>query len=247
MKIWLNHTLACPDDASYPLQLTIFEWEKSEYSQTEEEKDTNSTEEMFKAMIEGYKSKTLCNIKGSNPPLTIHLKPSKDISTHEKDIENAQTEERIVRLKKNLLFDMIVITAVPPQEFLQKYKDILDEFSVIKDLSGKKLAQDAYKITTQSILPIIDGKLNECKKIPKKEKEIEKFLESFMQELLFLNFYLTYVEIEEGLLACPHCKRWFPIIMTIPRIYPKFMKREVIDLDFLKKWQDSYPKDVILD
>jgi uncharacterized protein YbaR (Trm112 family) len=55
------------------------------------------------------------------------------------------------------------------------------------------------------------------------------------------------MEIEEGLIICPQCKRWFPIIKTIPRIYPQNMKREELDLQFLEKWKKNYPNDVIIE
>ena len=57
MKIWLNHTLACPDDGAYPLKLVIFTWE--------------SQEGEFKKLVEGYREKSLYNFRNEESPLNI--------------------------------------------------------------------------------------------------------------------------------------------------------------------------------
>ena len=46
-------------------------------------------------------------------------------------------------------------------------------------------------------------------------------------------------EIVDGLLYCPNCKRWYPIIDEIPRMLPEE------DLSFMKKYKDKIPKEIL--
>lgn len=52
-------------------------------------------------------------------------------------------------------------------------------------------------------------------------------------------------EIVEGLLYCPKCGRWYPIIDEIPRLLPDNLRKEKEDLEFLKKHINEVPKEII--
>ncbi|MFP3201873.1 MAG: Trm112 family protein [Sulfolobus sp.] len=52
-------------------------------------------------------------------------------------------------------------------------------------------------------------------------------------------------EIVDGLLYCPNCKRWYPIIDEIPRMLPDKLRRKEEDLEFLKKYKDKIPKEIL--
>ncbi|AEB95950.1 MAG: Trm112 family protein [Metallosphaera sp.] len=51
-------------------------------------------------------------------------------------------------------------------------------------------------------------------------------------------------EIVEGLLVCPSCNRWYPIIDEIPRMLPDKLRKKD-DLDFLRKYKDKIPQKVL--
>ncbi|MCX8169516.1 MAG: Trm112 family protein [Candidatus Methanomethyliaceae archaeon] len=51
-------------------------------------------------------------------------------------------------------------------------------------------------------------------------------------------------EIEEGLLICNNCSRWYPIIEAIPHMLPDDL-RDREDLEFLKKWQERIPEKIL--
>ncbi|PVU74656.1 hypothetical protein DDW13_06510 [Acidianus hospitalis] len=55
---------------------------------------------------------------------------------------------------------------------------------------------------------------------------------------------ITY-EIEEGVLYCPECKRWYPIIDEIPRMLPDKLRKKEEDLKFLEKSKDKIPSYII--
>ncbi|HDJ25760.1 MAG TPA: Trm112 family protein [Candidatus Bathyarchaeota archaeon] len=51
-------------------------------------------------------------------------------------------------------------------------------------------------------------------------------------------------EVVEGVLYCPSCGRWFPIIDELPRIFPDKLRESVMkeeDMAFLRKHADELP------
>jgi len=50
------------------------------------------------------------------------------------------------------------------------------------------------------------------------------------------------IEIDEGLLVCTSCNRWYPIIEAIPHMLPDELRDGKDDLPFLKKWKAKFPK-----
>jgi len=66
----------------------------------------------------------------------------------------------------------------------------------------------------------------------------DQSIDSILPELYFLNKFKTEIEIESGLLFCPKCKRWFPIIETIPQMLPDEYRDKEADILFLKTNKD---------
>ena len=52
-------------------------------------------------------------------------------------------------------------------------------------------------------------------------------------------------EIIEGLLVCTQCKRWYPISDEIPQMLPDDLRESREDLDWLRKWKESVPIEVL--
>ncbi len=52
-------------------------------------------------------------------------------------------------------------------------------------------------------------------------------------------------EIEEGLLTCPGCGRWYPIIEAIPHMLPDELREEQEDREFLSRWKGEIPDSVL--
>ncbi|MBE9391682.1 Trm112 family protein [Fervidicoccus fontis] len=53
-------------------------------------------------------------------------------------------------------------------------------------------------------------------------------------------------EIETGVLYCPGCGRWYPIINGIPHMLPDYIRKEEKnkDIEFLKKYKDKLPEKI---
>jgi uncharacterized protein YbaR (Trm112 family) len=58
---------------------------------------------------------------------------------------------------------------------------------------------------------------------------------------LELKVFVEKQEIEEGILMCEDCGRWYPIIETIPHMLPDDLREESEDMEFLKKWKGELP------
>ena len=54
-------------------------------------------------------------------------------------------------------------------------------------------------------------------------------------------------EIEEGLIVCSKCLRWYPIRDEIPEMLPDELRKESEDLPFLKKWRTRFPQKVVFE
>lgn len=53
--------------------------------------------------------------------------------------------------------------------------------------------------------------------------------------------------ILDGILFCPECNRYYPIIEEIPIMLPDELrkKEKERDLEFMRKWKDSIPEKII--
>ena len=79
------------------------------------------------------------------------------------------------------------------------------------------------------------------------DKSEETLLSMYPEGLDVLYRYLNLVEVEEGLIRCPECDRWYPIgsaVETIPELMPDDLREEDRDIEFLKKWESKLPDEV---
>lgn len=51
--------------------------------------------------------------------------------------------------------------------------------------------------------------------------------------------------VEEGLLLCKNCFRFYPIMEEIPIILPDDLRDKKKDIEFLRKWKGSVPQDLL--
>jgi uncharacterized protein YbaR (Trm112 family) len=60
------------------------------------------------------------------------------------------------------------------------------------------------------------------------------------------NETLEQIEIvEEGLLLCKTCQRFYPIVDEIPIILPDELRDKKKDIEFLNKWRERIPADLL--
>jgi uncharacterized protein YbaR (Trm112 family) len=52
-------------------------------------------------------------------------------------------------------------------------------------------------------------------------------------------------EIVSGIIICPKCHRWYPIIDEIPHMLPDDLREEKEDVAFLRKWKEKIPQSTL--
>ena len=81
----------------------------------------------------------------------------------------------------------------------------------------------------------------------KVKKLLQGNLES-NEDLDVLYSYLNTLDVKEGLLICPECKRWYPIgrsVESIPELMPDELREEEKEREWLSAWKEVVPKNVL--
>ncbi|MFX1368440.1 MAG: Trm112 family protein [Promethearchaeota archaeon] len=57
------------------------------------------------------------------------------------------------------------------------------------------------------------------------------------------------VEIDEALITCSNCRRWYPVIDTIPCMLPDEQrmdgKQRIEESKFLERWKEKIPSEIL--
>jgi uncharacterized protein YbaR (Trm112 family) len=121
--------------------------------------------------------------------------------------------------------DDLIMEKTPLVSYLNLIKNSVEELENIQDLSGI----ESSKMLLERIRTDIYIKLKKCiSSLPKND------LDEILPELVVINKFKFEIEIETGILFCPKCKRWFPIIDTIPQMLPDEYRDEKAEIEFLK-------------
>ena len=51
--------------------------------------------------------------------------------------------------------------------------------------------------------------------------------------------------VSEGVLFCPKCSRFYPIIEEIPIMLPDELRDKKLEIEFLKKYKEELPEKII--
>ncbi|MFX1449846.1 MAG: Trm112 family protein [Promethearchaeota archaeon] len=154
---------------------------------------------------------------------------NKDIQIKISIIENEiKIKDNISRSEKSL------------SDYIKALNNIYDDILAIEDQSNTN---------SKEILQIIKNEL--FKKIIeyKNEKNIVNQANLFEQikfNIHILNWFLFYAEIEEGIIICEKCKRWYPIIETFPQMLPDELRKEKPEKEFFRKWKDNIKEEILL-
>lgn len=150
----------------------------------------------------------------------------------ERDIDNIKAENIIqIQEEKGIIYirDDIILEKSTVNNYLNLMLLSIKEFETIHDRSPFEASKRCFNIIREEarskIIKFTD--LNEYENI-----------ETILPDLYFVNKIKTEIEIETGLLFCQECKRWYPIIETIPQMLPDEFRNEKIEIEFLKTNKD---------
>ncbi|MCX8202837.1 MAG: Trm112 family protein [Nitrososphaeria archaeon] len=52
-------------------------------------------------------------------------------------------------------------------------------------------------------------------------------------------------EVTDGLLTCPKCGRWYPIVDEIPVMLPDALRDRRLEAEFVRRWLKRLPREVV--
>ena len=162
----------------------------------------------------------------------------------------------------------------PLKAYFFRWETGADEIKGLKEKAGqpnkeneKKYRQLAKQLTDGTISPpamkeiqdstgvedateMLKGALDALSRVEKADKGQEHLLEEHAADIDTLYTYLNRMEVDEGLLVCPECGRWYPIgsaVETIPEMLPDDLREQDRDLKWLQEWKQLVPQHVITD
>ena len=155
------------------------------------------------------------------------------IKVYENRDINRIKDENIIQIQEDkgdlYLKDDIVIERSSVEVYLNLIISSVKEVDKLHDKSSIQLSKQCFRIIRQDIKDKLVNFVD--------NREFEK-IENILPELYLINKIKTETEINTGLLFCEECKRWYPIIETIPQMLPDEYRDEKTELQFLKTNKD---------
>lgn len=145
-----------------------------------------------------------------------------------RDIEKIKSQEIIdFSEDKNaiLIKDNIILEFTKMDDYLKKIISRIKEFNNIEDRSSNNLSMKCFELSKTKVKD----------KLIKFSSNLKKGgVDSIIPELYFVNQVKLEIEIETGILYCEKCKRWYPIVETIPQMLPDKYRDKDKDIEFLQ-------------
>jgi uncharacterized protein YbaR (Trm112 family) len=212
MRIWLLDILACPICKHYPLDLRILNWE--------------TEEKIFSEVESAFESRNL-SVLEDNCILTLP-NGKKDKCVKIDDTEELQIEDEFSREKKPFAGYLGIID--------EKIKSVQTIDDSTTPSAAKVLEQIKAKATDNIIKATKQGESVGGKVSTADQK---KALQGILPDIYLLNWYFFLTEVDEALITCKKCQRWYPVIETIPQMLPDDLRNADEDIAFLRKWSSK--------
>ena len=151
--------------------------------------------------------------------LNIYLNRDISFIKNEKIISISQEDNEF------FLKDNIIIESTTLKHYLDLTTSSLIEFENIFDNTTNKLSKKCFEIINSDV----KSRIVEFSKNPNFNQ-----LDKILPELYFINKLKLDFEIVSGILFCSKCKRWYPIINTIPQMLPDKYRDKKKEIDFLE-------------
>ena len=151
--------------------------------------------------------------------INIYVNRDLNFIKNEKIIEISRENDEL------FLRDNIIIEKTKIQTYLNLTSSSLIEFENVFDNTTNKLSKKCIEIINSDV----KSKIIEFSTNPNINQ-----IENILPELYFINKLKLDFEIKTGILFCSKCKRWYPIIDTIPQMLPDKYRDEKKEIDFLE-------------
>ncbi|MFW9901604.1 MAG: Trm112 family protein [Candidatus Thorarchaeota archaeon] len=129
-------------------------------------------------------------------------------------------EENEIFLKDNIIIEKTIL-----KSYLDLTISSLIEFENVFDKTPNKLSKKCFELVNSDI----KSRIIDFSKNPN-----IKYLDNILPELYMINKIKLDFEIKSGILLCTECKRWYPIIDTIPQMLPDKYRNEKNEIEFLE-------------
>jgi len=151
----------------------------------------------------------------------ITLYSNRDINfiKNENIIEISQEDNEL------FLKDNIIIEKTRLKSYLDLITSSLIEFENVFDNTTNKLSKKCFEIINSDV----KSRIIEFAKNPNFNQ-----IDRILPELYFINKLKLDFEISSGILFCSKCKRWYPIIDTIPQMLPDKYRDQKKEINFLE-------------
>jgi len=151
------------------------------------------------------------------------------LNTYENRNINFIKNEKIIEIthKEDDFFikDNVIHEKTRIKSYLELINSSLIEFENVFDNSTNLFSKKCFEV--------MNSKVKLCIKKFSENPDFDQ-LENILPELFLINQIKLDFEINSGILFCSECKRWYPIIDTIPQMLPDKYRDEKKDTEFLK-------------
>jgi uncharacterized protein YbaR (Trm112 family) len=218
MRIWLLDILACPICKHYPLDLTLLKWE--------------TEDKLFSRVESAFKSRQLSVLEESCVLTLPNGKKDKCIKVLGE--EQLEVEDEFSREKKSFA------------DYLKIINEKTKSAQTINDVTGSSATRVLDMVKTKAT-DAIKKTLKQFESAGNRRSagEEKKLLQELIPEMHLLNWYFFLTEVDEALIGCKKCHRWYPVIETIPHMLPDDLRNADEDVAFLKKWDSRLGEDVL--
>ena len=135
----------------------------------------------------------------------------------------------------------------PNKIFSKQYKHLVNQI-IDKTISPLSLLSITDKTQNLSTYKLLVNVQEFSKKLDSGILNKNELLHYYIEDVDILYKYLNLIEVEEGILFCTECRRWYPIgsaVKTIPELLPDNLREKERDLEWMENWKTKILKKII--
>ncbi|MHA1673232.1 MAG: Trm112 family protein [Promethearchaeota archaeon] len=140
--------------------------------------------------------------------------------------------------KGAIIHDELIIKPTLFREYIAQIIGKIGELDVVHDVSIS-IGEDVLSLIRTTIKNHLSDALSRLSNSTAEGLESDIF-EEIRPDLELLNLYKYYLEIEDAIILCPECHRWYPVFEAIPQLLPDGIRKPEEDAAFVEKWGSKF-------